>query len=133
MSGDGPGSEALTIFGMLFLAVLSVNQYPIEKTWARRNQLRKARLLEPSYLESSSEEEIGQGLVQAGIQRGNFITEILAERLHSVGKVIVERGQERMREKLQSLGREDLRELLGGAKGIGPVVIRNFLELRDAK
>jgi hypothetical protein len=123
--------DADDIFEFLILALLSVNQYSLEKTWSKREALRTARLLDPTHLAAYSSADIAQALKRAGVNRGDFMTDLFASRMQAVGQFVVEKGQQRIQEMLETLGKNDLEELLLQAQGIGPRVVANFLLLRD--
>jgi hypothetical protein len=118
-------------FENLFIAVLSVNQYPIEKTWEKKEGLKQAGLLDPVGLALLSIDEIMRRLKASGFDRGEFLTNLSAERLSHVAHFILDLGVQNAVSILAAEG-EELALVFTKAKGIGPAVIRNFLTLRNS-
>ena len=118
------------VYEALVIAVLSVNSYPLEKAWEMRATLEKVELFNPTRLASLRKEEIGERLQQAGYDRGQFLTDLIASRLQSVSQYLVELGLQSATHILASGGTEEVRSMLIKTRGIGPTVIRNFLLLR---
>jgi hypothetical protein len=118
------------VFVDLMIAVLSVNQYKLEHTWAIRDDLRRAGLFDPERLAQLRAEDIVKLLRSAGCDRGVFMTQLFAERLHSVGQYVTGQGTARVAHVLEAGNAEEIRRLLLPAKGVGPRVVWNFLLLR---
>jgi endonuclease III-like uncharacterized protein len=118
------------VFEYLFIAVLSVNQYTVEKTWRRREELRQHGAFQPTAVASMRTIEIERLLRDAGLDRGPFMTKLFAERLQTVSRFIHDVGIAEARRILNSEDVDQRRQILLGVKGIGPVVIANFEMLR---
>jgi hypothetical protein len=131
----GPDRDADVQVGELFeylvIALLSVNNYPLDDTWHLRGNLRRAGICDPVQLTALTEEDIVRRLVSAGFDRGAFMNELLASRLRSVGTYIVSRGLGTVEKILRNGGESQVSALLLPAKGVGPIVIGNFLLLRN--
>ena len=114
----------------LVIAMLSVNNYPMEKTFGLANQLREKRLFDPSFLLSCDLSELTRRLGSAGYDRGETMTVIFTDRLSSLGRLtnIVPAGE--CTRILSSGSRDEVVSLLSSVKGIGPKVLANFFLLR---
>jgi hypothetical protein len=116
-------------FKYLVIAMLAVNNYPLERVWRQRSDLEKLRVFDPTFLATAEEDHIARALEDAGYQRGDYINGLLASRLKNLGHFAITLGHSRMKEVLEDRG--DLSVALRSVGGIGPVVIRNFIALRD--
>jgi hypothetical protein len=114
----------------LIVAMLSVNNYPLEKTWKIRAGLEKEGLFDPKTLASLSLENLFERLRRAGYDRGEFLTDLLAARLQSAGEFLVAYGIDNATRALSHGSAEDVQAMLKKVRGIGPSVVRNFLLLR---
>jgi hypothetical protein len=114
----------------LVAAILSVNQYSLEKTYARIEEIRRERLSEPDNLARWTPTEIELRLKRAGLDRGQFMTSLFADRLSSVGKYLQAAGIACCQEILAGGDADAIRKLLLPARGIGPKVLANFFLLR---
>lgn len=119
------------LFEDLFIAVLSVNQYSIEKTWTKRDPLQSAGLLNPVTLSRVTIADIARLLKETGLDRGLFLTDLLAQRLSHVARFILDLGVPQAKQILASERREEIAAVFTKAKGIGPKVISNFGVLRN--
>jgi hypothetical protein len=115
----------------LVLAILSVNQYSVEKTYLSLNTLRREGLFDPKNLMRWSPQEIGTRLKLGGYDRGEFMTSLFANRLASLGKFVEAAGIEKCQRALQS-DKSNVERFLEPVKGIGPRVLANFFMLRNA-
>jgi hypothetical protein len=121
------GNEAIRDF---IIALLSVNNYPLERTYDLRDRLQLFGLTDIVSLAEQTEDQIAELLRQAGYDRGEFLNSLMASRLSSVAKVISAAGRETATHVLHSGESTDITTMLQGAKGVGPIVIKNFLLLR---
>jgi hypothetical protein len=117
----------------LVVSLLSVNQYPLEKTYAVLSLLRQGGLLSPENLSRWELEEIVARLKAAGCDRGPFMTKLFAVRLASLGMSVQSRGIAVCRGILLSNDPAAISDLLLPIKGIGPKVLRNFFMLRGIR
>jgi hypothetical protein len=107
----------------LVVAIVSVNNRSLEKTYSRIEEMRREGLFEPDNVARWTAAEVELRLRRAGLDRGRFMTNLFAERLSSVGKYLKTVGIARCQEIL-ARGRADaIRELLLPARGIGPKVL----------
>jgi endonuclease III-like uncharacterized protein len=118
------------VYEALVVAVLSVNNYPLEKAWEIRGALESASLFNPEALASLPDSDLVERLRAAGYDRGEFLTDLVASRLQSVGAFLVDYGVGRATQVLSSGTSEEVHAMLIGIKGVGPAVIRSFLLLR---
>jgi hypothetical protein len=114
----------------LVVAILSVNRYSLERTYSKVDRIRREGLFEPANLFRWAPTEIALRLRTAGYDRGQFMTALFAERLASLGKHLQCSGVENCREILLTGDADSVKKLLLPAKGIGPIVLANFLLLR---
>src|SRR5216683_2135457 len=114
----------------LFVAVLSVNNYPLEKTWKIRAGLEKEGLFDPKTVAVLPLEKLFERLRRAGYDRGEFLTGLLASRLQSAGEFLVAYGIDSATRALSEGSAADVQAMLKNVRGIGPAVVRNFLLLR---
>jgi endonuclease III-like uncharacterized protein len=114
----------------LVVAILSVNNYSIEKTYSKIKEMRREKLFEPENLMRWSPVEIARRMKRAGYDRGQFMTSLFAERLSSLGKHLQGAGIEHCREVLAKGSTDAIKRLLLMIKGIGPKVLANFFILR---
>ena len=116
----------------LTLAILSVNRYPLEKTYAAIETLRREGLFCPRNLMQWTSEEIGIRLRRGGYDRSKFMINLFANRLASLGLFIKSTGVEECERILRKGEATELRQFLQPVKGIGPFVLTNFSLLRKA-
>jgi hypothetical protein len=117
----------------LFVSVLSVNQYSLERTYAALPLLRGSGLLSPENLCKFELGEIISRLKAADCDRGKFMTNLFATRLSNLGMMIESRGIAQCRRILSSNDPAAIRSLLLPVNGIGPKVLANFFMLRGIK
>jgi hypothetical protein len=115
----------------LVSAILSVNQYPLEKTSLIVETLRREGLFHPQNLARWTSKEIGTRLRNGGYDRGGFMTWLFAERLESLGKFAESVGIEECEKILRSGRTNEVKQFLLPVKGIGPKVLDNFFVLRN--
>jgi hypothetical protein len=118
-------------FELLVVALLSVNNYSVERTLSLRNALRGEELFSPTSLASLRSSQIAERLGKAGYDRGPFLTSLIAHRLACLGEHIVAIGP-KANAILASGSREQVETLLLVVDGIGPAVLHTFLALRKA-
>ena len=121
------------VFEHLMVALLSVNNYPLERAWELRDHLRRAGLFDPAQVAGFDQDELVVRLKRGGYDRGDFLTGLVASRLATVAQYLVGVvGSDQAAERLTAGSKTEVTDLLIKAKGIGPVVIRTFLLLRDS-
>jgi hypothetical protein len=114
----------------LVVAILSVNQYSLERTYTAIAGIRREGISTPDDLASWELEEIVARLKAAGCDRGLFMTQLFAVRLAALGMAIRSRGIEVFGRILLSNDPAAINNLLLPINGIGPKVLRNFFLLR---
>jgi hypothetical protein len=114
----------------LVIAILSVTQYKLEKTYALLDSLRIEGLFTPSNLMRWSENEIATRLRAGGCNRGAFMTKLFAERLAALGTFVKTTGEQTVEQIILSRDTSTVEKYLLAVRGIGPVVLENFYILR---
>jgi hypothetical protein len=117
----------------LVVAILSVNQYSLERTYGALPGLREQKVIDPFNLVQWETEEIEAKLRASGCDRGSFMTALFAKRLSALGALVKARGVNECEKILESQDTNAIEALLLPVKGIGPVVLRNFYSLREIK
>ena len=125
-----PRAEPKYPWADLVIALLSVNNYSLEKTLGLFDRLAEAELFDPAKLEIWSLSEISRRLEQAGYDRGPVLTQIFADRLSELGVFLATHGIQGCERLLFSGSRGEITALLSPAKGVGPRVLENFFLLR---
>lgn len=115
----------------LVLSVLSTGGYRMERTYQHREMLIKNGLTDPCKINSFKRNVIAKKLVQSGYNRGPALTAMYTERLFAIGQL--SNNIEKYQEILTKGTSAEVESLLKDVYGIGPVVIRYFLTLRDGK
>ncbi len=133
MGGKDQDATRRRIFEYLVIGLLSVNSYPLERTWGLREDLGRAGLCDPTHVASLDEEELVSRLKRAGYDRGDFLSGLVASRLSAVANYLIDIGWHRAATRLREGSHAEVTDLLIQAKGVGPVVIQNFLLLRDSR
>ena len=114
----------------LVMAILSVNNYPLDRTFALFDALQAEGLFAPPVLTEATASAIARKLGSAGYNRGHTMTEIFTKRLLSLGAFLREHAIDDCERVLVQGSRDEVREVLGPIKGIGPRVLENFFVLR---
>lgn len=129
--GRGKGTTIETgPWADLVMAILSVNNYPLDRTFALFEGLKAEGLFEPLVLAEATASGIARKLGAAGYNRGHGMTQIFTERLLSLGGFLREQSIEDVQRVLVHGSREHVCQTLGPIKGIGPRVLDNFFVLR---
>jgi S-adenosylmethionine:diacylglycerol 3-amino-3-carboxypropyl transferase len=116
----------------LIVSILSVNNYPLEKAYARVADLQREGLCSIDNLSRWRVEEITERLTRAGVNRGSFMNALYAKRLSALGIAIISKMNIVATEDiLRTKNREAISRVLLPIHGIGTQVVRNFLVLRD--
>jgi hypothetical protein len=115
----------------LVLAILSVNQYSLEKTYLAVETLRREGLFDPQNLARWTSKEIGTRLRNGGYDRGGFMTWLFADRLESLGKFVESMGVEECEKVLLRGETNEVKRFLQPVNGIGPKVLANFFVLQN--
>ena len=89
-------------FGDLVIAVLSVNNFSLDKTFSLMEKIVQQGITEPKNLAEWQPHEIYTRLVAAGYDRGEFMTYLFAERLAALGRRAISDGLEKWEKVLTS-------------------------------
>jgi|688.fasta_scaffold912984_2 hypothetical protein len=116
----------------LIVALLSVNQYKLSKTYLKINELEIAGLFIPSNLVEWNQEKIIEKLIEAQCDRGEFMNNIFSSRIKEIGNTINVYGQTYCEQIFASQDKEKIKNFLIGIKGVGKVVIDNFFILVES-
>jgi hypothetical protein len=114
----------------LVVAMLSVNNYPLEKAYVHVQGLKSAGLCSPENLSRLGEDDVVKRLEEAGCNRGAFMTRLFARRLWSLGAAVSTIGIARFTRIIAGNQRTEISNLLLPIYGIGPKVLENFFLLR---
>ena len=106
------------------VAVLAVNNYPLEKAWALLPRLRQAGLTDPRLVASEDLGSLTVGLARAGYNRG-LLTAMMAERLQGLGQAVQDGTLSSFDAILAQGDRERAISVLRHVRGIGPRVAAN--------
>lgn len=126
--GQGRSYHKSSPWPDLVVAMLSVNNYPLEKTFSIYQGLDANGLFDPRNITGWDQKEIARRLRESGYDRGATLNALFADRILSlrsltanvdVSEVILARGS-----------KEEVAELLKQVRGIGPRVLENFFLLR---
>jgi len=115
----------------LVVALLSVNNHSLEKTYVYIQELKSAGLCSPGNLSRLEMDDIVKRLEGAGFNRGAFMTRLYAKRLWSLGAAVSKIGVERFTRVIAGNQRTEISNLLLPINGIGPRVLQNFFLLRQ--
>ena len=111
----------------IVIAMLSLNSYPLERTWKLFDKLSENGFFDPRNIASWSYDELCQRLIASGYDRGGM-NDIFAERLWSIRNLA---DNVSGYEKIIANGTEaEVTKVLSKIKGVGPVVLKNYLLLR---
>jgi 3-methyladenine DNA glycosylase/8-oxoguanine DNA glycosylase len=108
----------------LVMALLGVNNYPLEKVWNLLPRLREGGLTQPSQVASEDLNRLTARLITAGYDRGR-LTGMLAERLQHLMTAI---ASGRLDDLCRASTRKDatvVQRMLCEIRGIGPQVAQN--------
>ena len=119
------------VWPQLVASLLAVNSYSLLRARLLVPQLVESSLSEPEEFPSVGEVEVVKRLWRAGYRRGPFMARLMAERLIALGEFVSAKGEPECRAILLGDDSIAIHSLLEPVKGIGPVVIKNFLTLRD--
>lgn len=120
---------ATDIWEDLIIAILSVNNYSLEKTYSAMQSLRHEGVFDPNNLASWTLEEIATRLRRGGYDRGEYLTKLFASRLMSLGMFVEHVGVEECERILTSGDNTKIGHFLQPIKGVGPQVVTNLLLL----
>ncbi len=114
----------------LVMAMLSVNNYPLERTFALFDALQAQGLFDPAVLNEAPSASIAKKLGAGGYNRGDTMTAIFTDRLVSLGAFLGSGSIGQYTEILEHGSCDEVRRMLAPVKGVGPRVLENFFLLR---
>ena len=134
MSGELPAqSQVDEIFQDLVVSVLAVNNYSLGKAYGLCGRLREQGLLDVSVLcnDPPGAADIRRKLIAAGYIRGEYVETLISQRIERILGSIKQRG---LTNYLLSLDCDPdlLAQRMHGLYGVGPRVVSNFIQLREA-
>ena len=110
----------------LVIAMLSVNNWPLEKSYAIREQLRKEGLFNISRLSGMNRADVCNSLYRAGYLRADYILGLLADRLLDMATTLSGNNLIKLRSFIERGEIKEADSLLLNIKGVGPMVLENF-------
>lgn len=117
------------IWAYVVMSMLAVNHFTIHDSLGIHDGLKSNGLFDLKNLSTWSHEKIFTSLKAAGYNRTDLVVGFLTVRLMSLGSLI---GNIKVNEKILTDGTEqETADLLLKIKGVGPIVLKNFLSLRD--
>jgi hypothetical protein len=126
-----PFSMSSEVWQDLVLSILSVNSYSLEKTYSCVDSLRREGLFDPKKLAGWTQDEIARRLRRGGYNRGEYLNNLFASRLLSLGRFVEGAGVEESERILTKSDRSAIRSFLKAVNGVGPQVLTNFSVLRQ--
>lgn len=124
---DKSSDVSINPWANLVIAMLSLNNYPLEKTWKIYDRLETNGLFNPLNFASWRHEELFDKLISSNYDRG-AMTGIFVERLSTIAALV---DDVTANEQILANGtRQEIVNLLTRIKGVGPVVLNNYMLLR---
>lgn len=120
-----------TLIGDLVVAMLTVNNWPLEKACELRPALERARLFDIEKLSNLSHDEVFHRLKDAGYAKADYVVGLLADRLLAMATTLSGAGFAKLQQLAGSSDQAAKRDrFLLGIKGVGPAVLETFKALR---
>lgn len=114
----------------LVVAMLTVNNWALEKAWGLLPELTSLELCDAQCLSILSHEEIFARLKRAGYAKSDYVVGLLADRMREMAKVMTATSPERLTELMESGNEKDRDRFLLSLKGVGPAVLETFVALQ---
>ncbi len=108
----------------LLAALLAVNNFPLEKTWALLPRLRAAGLTDPARVAAMDMPATIEVLTRAGYDRKN-LTWLFAERVKALMDAVHAGKLEGLDAAISAKDNVKASALLSEVRGVGPTVIKN--------
>lgn len=115
----------------LVMAMLAVNQWSLNDTFALHESLRAEGLFDMQRLVAMDMPEIVKRLTRAGYSRGDFLVMQLSDRLKDLAKVLTSSNEHTLRSLSNPEHTTELEKFLLTINGIGPKVVRDYKLLRN--
>ncbi len=119
-----------TLVGDLVVAMLAVNNWPLEKACELRPDLEKSGLCDAKQLSTLSPEEVFARLKKAGYTKADYVVGLLADRLRAMAMAMSGTRTGELQEMMRPGRAGDLDRFLLAIKGVGPAVLETFKALR---
>jgi hypothetical protein len=116
----------------LFIALLAVNSWTLERVGRLYSDLQANDLFNASALSRLDVEQIQERLDAAGYKRGPVLEAMMALRMYHVACALAEGGAELLANLESSGNTAAAREYLLSLRGVGPTVVQNYLLLRSS-
>jgi endonuclease III-like uncharacterized protein len=108
----------------LLMAILSVNNFPLEKAWSLLPRMRAAGLTDPDRVTAMDMTGVIEALTSAGYDRKN-LTWMFAERVKALMAALHGDELAGLDEAIAAKDKARATELLDRVRGVGPTVIQN--------
>lgn len=126
-------SDAVAIISEnLLVALLSVNQWSVEKVYGLVDRFRNAGLFDFDSVACLDDAELTRRLGTAGYNRGTVLTPMMASRVRSVARILKGGTVRKLAEFIESGDTESAEDILRLIHGVGPYVLRNFWLLQKS-
>lgn len=116
----------------LFMALLAVNNWTLEKVGRLYPTLQENGLFDVRALSGLEPEQIRERLSAAGYKRGPVLGAMMALRVQHVALALARGGAQRLADYEAARDTRAAREYLLSLKGVGPTVVENYLLLRSS-
>jgi hypothetical protein len=127
--GQGRSYQKSNPWPDLVVAMLSVNNYPLTKTFSIYRGLDANGLFDPRNIAEWDQNEIARRLKESGYDRGVTLNAMLADRILSLRSLTIDVESSEII--LARGSKAEVAELLKRTKGIGPRVLENFFLMRS--
>lgn len=124
-------TAAHDVASALVKAMMSVNNWPLEKSCSLHDALAREGLYDFEALAGREEQEVFDALRRAGYSKSDFVVGLLAERLLAAARAFSGPGMAELL-RLEAAGRwAEADGLLLAVRGVGPHVVRGYRFLRE--
>lgn len=121
------------LIGDLVVAILSVNAWPLEKTFKIYESLRAQGLFDVQRIAKMAPAEVFDRLKNAGYARGDFMVGLLADRLLNMACALDGDAKAKLEQLVANRDVRSLEAFLLQLKGVGPAVVQSFKLLRGVE
>lgn len=124
------GTGDSELIGDLVIAMLTVNNWPLEKACEMRAALEREGVFDLARLSKFSHEGLFQRLRRAGYTKSDYVVGLLCDRLQAMAEELCGDGLTTLKRLLEAGPRTELNRMLLSVKGVGTAVLETFHELR---
>lgn len=114
----------------LVVAIMAVNNYPLERAWGLKESLEREGLLSVERLSTASHEEIYDALTRIGCQRSDYVRGLITQRLQGAARYL-QKNPDLLEKAATVRSQEEALRLLDPLPGVGPRVVESFLLLHS--